>query len=154
MKSTSKDSTSKIKHYALKLINIRDRSEKELFQRLKSKCYQEKLINETIEHLKSISLINDNKLAQSIVNYCEHSKILGIFGCKQYLKKRGIPKDIINDLTFSYEKEIEKAKRLLTKKKGYFEKYPPSVSFNKLYGLLQRRGFEREIIIKAIIEFK
>ncbi len=141
---------SNIKQYVFKLLGIKDRSEKELRQKLNLKGYKAALINETIKYFKDIGMVNDKILAESIVSFRGENRILGGFGCRQYLKKRGIPEDIVKEIIFPFEKEIEKANRIIDKKISHFMKYPEKDRFNKIYQFLYRRGFDSEVISDAL----
>ncbi len=140
--------------YALRLLSIRERSEQELSERLKLKGFSEPSIYDTIEYLKNIRLVDDRTLAQTIVHLCEDTKILGIIGCKQYLKKRGIPEAIIKELTFPFNKEKAKASRFISKKHSALRHYPPRIQRRKLYGMLRRRGFDGETISETLKDFE
>ena len=153
-KSISIDSVDRIKNYVLKLLSLKGRSEKEILQRLRQKDFPEELIHKTIQCFKDNGLINDRSLAKTIVAYCEESRMFGAFGCKQYLKKRGIPEEIVKNIPFSYEKEVDKANRLVSKKQNRLKEYPAGVKLSKLYGLLKRKGFDSEVISEVLKERK
>ena len=50
--------------YCLKLITIKDRTEKEIRTKLKEKNFDENTIEEEIEFLSNYGYINDNRYAQ------------------------------------------------------------------------------------------
>jgi regulatory protein len=143
-----------IKSYAFKLLGIRSRSEGELRARLKDKGYDPGPIDEIIDHLKAIGLIDDRKTAESILRYCRERKMLGENGSKYYLKKRGIPDEIIGQMSFSPDEQVENAKILIGKKEKYLKKLPLKVKINRLYGQLRRKGYGSEVIQKAMREYE
>ncbi|MBF0318763.1 MAG: regulatory protein RecX [Nitrospirae bacterium] len=146
--------TPNINSYAFKLLSIRDRSEGELMAKLKEKGYSPDLIAETIGQLKSSGFIDDRKTAESITRYCKDGKLLGENGTKYYLKKRGIPGDIIAELSYSPDEQMERAKILIAKKERSLKKLPVKVKISRLYGQLQRKGYVYDIIQKAIREYE
>ncbi|MEK7712781.1 MAG: RecX family transcriptional regulator, partial [Nitrospirota bacterium] len=52
--------------YAYRLLSYRDRSEKELTNKLKWKGFSEEIIQQTINHLSEKGFINDTALALSL----------------------------------------------------------------------------------------
>lgn len=141
-----------IKSYAYKLISIKSRSENELRIKLQQKGYTDSVIYELIESLQSAGVIDDRALARDIVDYACQSKFLGLHGCKEYLKKRGISRDIIDEIHFPFDAEIEKAKKLLEKKHDFLAKYNGINKARKVYELLTRRGFGGEVISELVKE--
>ena len=53
-----------IREYALRLITIKDRTEKELRDKLKEKNFDENTIEEEIEFLSNYGYINDKRYAE------------------------------------------------------------------------------------------
>ncbi len=141
-----------VKKYALKLLGHRDRSEREIRQRLELKGYSEPLIKETVEYLKEKALIDDSELAKALMRYCREVKYLGLYGCKHFLHDRGIPEDIIKEIFFNREDEFETAMRLTGKKLSTFKAYGADKGKKRLMGLLRRRGFDSGTITCVLKE--
>ncbi|KJR42951.1 Regulatory protein RecX [Candidatus Magnetoovum chiemensis] len=131
---------------------MKDRSENEVRSKMTAKGYSETEIAETLESLKQADLLNDLKTAKSLLRYLEDTKLLSRRACINYLKTKGITDNLIEELDFSESKEIEKAKNFLEKKRIDKTKYTQNMYNNKIYTLLQRRGFDSEIIIHVIKE--
>jgi SOS response regulatory protein OraA/RecX len=72
-------------------------------------------------------------------------------GTRRYLFSRGIPRDII-EMVFShaYNPDIENAGRLVDKKMKLLAGCPTEVVKRRLYGLLSRRGYSSETILKVL----
>jgi regulatory protein len=146
-RSQSKDTKPvSIKSCALKLLTYRARSESELINRLCLKGFDEAEAQKTAQYLKEIGLINDNELAGSLLRYCTESRIMGKASCRAYMRKRGVPEELVREIEFTNDQELEKAKRLVEKKKSILKGYDS----NKLYRFLQRRGFSPEVILKLM----
>ncbi|MBF0515608.1 MAG: regulatory protein RecX [Nitrospirae bacterium] len=143
-----------IKSYVLKLLGMADRSESELRSRLQDKGYEAAAIDETIDQLKDIGIIDDRKTAESILRYCKEQRLLGENGSKHYLKRRGIPDEIIAGIAISTDEQMEKAKKLIGKREKYLKNLPLKVKMNRLYNQLQRKGYGYEIINRAIREYE
>ncbi|MBF0520174.1 MAG: regulatory protein RecX [Nitrospirae bacterium] len=155
------------KAYALRLLNFRDRSEKEIREKLLQKGYAEAETEETLEYLKVSGFVDDSKLARNLLIYLDSSKKMGLRRVTDTLKRRGIPESIIeetlsevmgdlnDELSYGYtiEGEIKKAKILIQKKEeSSLKKYPHRVKLNRLYGILNRRGFAAETIKHVLKE--
>jgi regulatory protein len=142
-------------HYACKLLSYRSRSEKEMSERLRMKGFGEDEINRAITHLRSAGLLDDGKLAHSLIRYVGEAKGLGLSGTKHFLLERGVPREIVDETTREID-EVEIAKRLLYKKLRAWSKFsrPDQARLKKrLYGFFSRRGYTPETIKKAMEEF-
>jgi regulatory protein len=146
-----KGSRDKATQYALKLLSYRGRSVKELQERLRAKGIPESAISSAIGYLKDIGLIDDVSLAESLKREAQATKMLSRKGAKKYLFSRGIPRDII-DSVFSDEEnaDVDNARRFVNKKMRVLGGYPSEIVKRRLYGLLSRRGYSSETILKVL----
>lgn len=145
-------SQAEAKSYALRLIEYRPRSRKEMLQRLKIKGFDDEEINGTIAYLERAGLINDEILADGLLKHAVEKKLLGKRGAELFLYKRGIERGLISKVISSHtkENEDEAAKKLLEKKLRTLRSQPEDVIKRRLYGMLQRRGFASDVIKAAI----
>jgi len=152
MPRKSKDSRADPRAYALKLLNYRSRSKKELSERLSKKGFSNRQIKETIAYLEDIGLIQDKKLASELLRHSIENKFLGGRGIRVFLMSRGLDKELIDKVLSGYTPEMEErtAFALVKKKIRILKAYPEEVIRRKLWGMLQRRGFSTEVINKAI----
>lgn len=86
------------REYALKVITFRDRTEKEIREKLIQKGYDEDSIEETTEFLKNYGYINDEKYASSFINDAINLKKWGKIRVRTELIKRGVPRDVFENL--------------------------------------------------------
>jgi len=135
--------------YAYKLLGYRQRSIKELGDRLKRKGFSSSCIRDTLEPLKSLGYLDDHALARSLRYKASETKLLGTTGAKQYLVRMGIPRNEAEDVLFDYD-ELSSAKRLLEKKMGNLENNPKPVMRRRLVGYLRRRGYSTDTIRKSL----
>lgn len=136
-------------NYSLKLLSYRGRSERELIKRLLMKGYTDDEIKRTLGHLNKMGLIDDRKLALDLMNYAKETKKLGSIGTKNFLLSRGIPEDIIRDISDDITDEEENALRLIEKRIRNFRGHDK----RRVYSLLQRKGYSFETIGKVIKKF-
>jgi len=143
--------------YAYKLLGYRGRSEKELTRRLGMRGFEAPVIEKVIIRLKSSGLLDDRKLASSLVRYAVESRKLSTAGVRKFLMERGIPRDLITDVLADMD-ETETARRLVEKKLTAWEKrgvsgqpfhLTPEIT-KKLYGILYRNGYLSEVIKKTL----
>lgn len=142
-------------NYSYKLLSYRARSEKELCERLVEKGFPEPVINDTLAKLKSQGFINDNSLAVSLKKSAEDSRLLGTQGVKIFLKKRGIPDEIIREIFKDNDSdETERAKKLMRKKLKTIGKCPEQKIREKLWRHLAGKGYSFDAIKNAFKQIK
>ena len=146
-----KGSHDKARQYALKLLSYRGRSVKELQDRLRGKGIPESAVSSTIRYLRDIGLADDRSLAESLKREAQGRKMLSRNGTRKYLLSRGIPRDIV-DSVFSNDEnaDMENAGRFVDKKMKSLGGCPVAVAKRRLYGLLSRRGYSSETILKVL----
>lgn len=142
------------REYAIKLITIKDRTQKELHKKLCEKGYSEDEICEQIEFLKEYGYINDERFAQKYINDCVNLKKWGNARIKIELLKKGIDKEIIENLLYDDEKSILESE--------FNRKFANADLSNmkerqRIYGYFLRRGFKSSLVqgvINSMSSFK
>lgn len=150
MKGARKKPAATCKGYALKLVALKDWTGHEISEKLRLKGYTENEIGETLSLLADKGFVDDRKTAASLVRYFEESRLLGASGCRYRLRQKGVSDDIIREMDFPLERELAKAKKLLEKKLAHSTQYQDKDRVKLLYGLLQRKGFEADVIREAL----
>jgi regulatory protein len=146
-----KGSRDRATQYALKLLSYRGRSIKELRERLRAKGIPESAISSAIGYLQDIGLMDDVSLAESLKREAQTTKMLSRKGAKKYLLGRGIPRDIIDSIFRDDENaDFDNARRFVDKKMRVLGGYPSEIVKRRLYGLLSRRGYSSETILKVL----
>ncbi|MBI5358118.1 RecX family transcriptional regulator [Candidatus Amesbacteria bacterium] len=120
---------------AFHYLSFRSRSEKEMRDYLKKKEILE--IDETIEKLKELDFINDNKFIQEFVDSRSKNKPKGKKALMIELARKGIK---VKELDVN---EDELAKKALLKKKTFRDR-------NQLQRFLYSRGFSSSVIERAV----
>lgn len=138
-------SENEAKDVALRFLSFRRRTEKEIKEKLQKRSYDEKTIKTTIEKLKEYDLINDLEFATAWVKERLEYKPRGKRLLRQELWKKGIKKEIIDQVTGELCREEDKsALELLEKIKKKYKNLDPQVAKRRMYGYLLRRGFSYE----------
>lgn len=148
-----KDSLAEAKKYALRLLSYRDRTEKEIRERLEKKGFDDEHINIVINKLKETGLIDDIRCAIFIKEDAIQRKLLSSTSAKSYAIRKGIAKDVAEQIFNENEDwDIDNAKKLIDKKMRFIKKYPDNIKFKKIYNLLSRKGYSYEVIRKVLKE--
>jgi len=146
------DSLQKAKNYAFLLLKFRPRSEKEIYQRLKKKKFDDRIIKETIAFLKDKDFINDNYFAKAWVE-SRLKRPLGLRRIKQELRIKGIGKEIIDSQIDEIKKnysEEDIVAEIARERFNRLKNIEPEKAKRRLYAYLLRRGFSPEIVIDVI----
>lgn len=148
---TDEERKKEAKDAALRFLSFRRRTERQVREKLKKKEFDEKTIEATIDKLKEFDLINDLEFATSWVRDRLAFKPRGKRLLKQELWKKGIRKDIIDQVTEDLCKDEDKAAlELVERIKKRYRNLEPKVARRRMYSLLLRRGFSYEITRKAL----
>lgn len=133
--------------FALRLISIRDITELELRSKLERKGFSEGEIEKVIEKLRERGFIDDSKFIKKAERIAE-DKMIGQFGLRQYLIRRGINKELVDQIPQLDETSI--AIKLIDKKSHFLKDIPEDKKRAKIAGFLMRRGFSWDTINKVI----
>ncbi len=143
-------------HDAIKFLAYKARSEQEVINKMKEKNYSDKTIEKILIKLKSHHYINDEEYALSFVKDKLHLNKIGRVKLKYELNKKGISSNIITKIIDQYvddEVEYTIAMELAKKKlQSIYKKDTLQVQYRKIGSLLQRRGFQYDLIVKILSE--
>lgn len=142
----------KARKIVFRLLKFRLRSEGEVREKLAAGNIPAPLIEPTIERFKDLKLIDDHQFAKEWIA-SRLKRPLGINRIRQELRKKGIEKTMIEAslkaAVNSYDEEAvvtELAQHRMTK----YKDIDPQKSKQRVYGYLQRRGFNTNTIIQVI----
>ncbi len=148
----NKDPFEKAREYAFLLLKFRQRSEKEIYQRLKRKKFPESVIKETALFLKNKGFIDDVQFSKAWIE-SRLKKPLGLRKIRQELNLKGIDKEIIESqlskIKDNYQEDeivLKIAKERLIRLKGI----GPDNAKRRLFSYLLRRGFSPEIVTDTV----
>ncbi len=140
------------KQKALRFLNYRMRSEKEVRTKLIEKEFHLKTIDQVLEYLRSLDFINDIKFAKAFINDFQIKKPAGKRLLQQKLRQKGISNSIIQDILGKVDDSIENksaleaAKKQLKKYRMSRKKIEPMKQQQQIVRFLQNRGFTWSII--------
>ena len=134
------------------LLKIRNRSEKEIRDRLKLKGFDSIVIEKTLQYFKDAQFIDDRQFAKWWIDV----RLLKPFGfnrIKFELKSKGISDDILNEAlpeASNQTSEILLVDMLVKKRQPRYKNLDKLTMKRRLFDYLARRGFSSESINQVI----
>lgn len=143
-------------NYALRLLNFKMRTEKEIERKMKEKEYTDDIIEKTIKLLKDYKYLNDEDYARKFIRDSSNLKNMGQERIKRELYMKGIDPEItrreIEDI-IDVDQEYEKAMEMAIKKRNTtYKNDDKNALYRKLGGFLQRKGYSMDIVMKILKE--
>jgi regulatory protein len=152
LRSKKSDSEENALQQGLRFLAYRPRSEAEVLSHLVGRGYSTAIAEATLERLRSLNYINDERFARNWARSRFHSRGYGPKKIAQELKIRGIGESLIRQVireNLSPGDEAEKAKRLLEKQ--FKDKEFDDVKIaRRAAAFLQRRGYSSEVIFDLL----
>lgn len=141
--------------YALFLLNLRLRTEGEMWTKMQTRGYYPDVIDKVVQQLKTEKLIDDDRYAEIYIDNMKLYKHYGVFMMKKKLISKKLPMDLIETklaelITEDDEKKI--AKKYLEKEFGKLEeiKKSPYGDKQKIIQRLVSRGFRINIVTSLV----
>jgi len=134
-----KNDVRKARERALYLMESRDHSYSELFDKLE-KNYNEDVCFEVCSRLAELGIINDKRYAQKLCRQLFEVKKLGEYRVRQEMRMKGIPREIIDETIDEFSEEDDSFSRLEELVEKKYERY-----------LVDRKGVEK---VKAALARK
>lgn len=142
---------------ALRFLSYRPRSEKEVRDNLQKKKASDSIIDLIIKKLQDQKFLNDRDFAKWWIEQRTLVKPTGRRLIKMELKKKGIDKELIDEIFDGIEdvvqNELEMARNLVERKISKYKGLDRQKIYQRLGGFLSRRGFDYDTIRKSIDEF-
>jgi regulatory protein len=138
---------------ALRLLNYRERSIKELEGRLLEKHYSPPTIDAVINRLKELDLLDDTKFARLWTRSRIRFKPRSAWLISRELREKGIEEEVIREVVeeeLTPEQEFAAAMSLAEKQARRYRGEDPEKARQKLFAFLARRGFSSDMIWKCL----
>lgn len=151
------ESKNKCFNYAVFLLGRRNYFEKVLVDKLREKEYEEEAIQFTLEKLYSYGYLNEQRLTAAFVNDKKRFSKKGPRYIANMLKTKGVSGELISEAikeNYQEDEALENCISLLNKKLDYYRRKSDDtyVLKGKLYAFLAQRGYDSDIIKRAINE--
>ncbi len=139
----------KARNYALRLLELRGRSVKEIRDKLKSKAADPKDVDSVIADLLSLGLLDDEKFAQDWIDSRRRLKPMGPTRMRTELVKKGISHEIISAALNEFVNNVDQealALPLAERKMRSWRGLEREKIIGRMTGFLGRRGFSAQTI--------
>ena len=141
---------------ALRLLERTRRTRRELERRLKEKGFEPASIAEVLDRLAEVGLVDDAEFARAWLAGRWGRKPSGWRRLEQELRARGVSQeDAQRARAVLVERggapdEVQSAARLVAQARKRYAKLEPHVQRQRLYALLARRGYDGDVIRRAL----
>lgn len=140
------------KERALRLLEVRGRSKRELVLRLERAGFSGPTIEAVVAWLVSLGYLDDRRFADEWVRSRTARKPLGPRRLRYELQRLGVDRSVVDGAVGAIEDEhaVELALRAAAPRVRRRRDLPPEEWRRKTYAFLLRRGFDGETIEKAL----
>jgi regulatory protein len=148
----NKESASAARAYSFLLLKYRQRSEKEISDRLRKKKYPEEIVKETLDFLRAKKFIDDAGFARAWIKE-RLARAIGPRRLYQELKLKGIDKQVIESnlsQAKEYYSETETIRELAQRRFNSLKDLDPQAAKRRVYAFLLRRGFSADAVIDTL----
>ena len=137
---------------ALKFLGYRARSEAEVRTKLIQAGFSPKIIEPTLEKLRSLKLLDDEAFARSFAQARIEDRGYGPLRLERELRRKGVAKALVGrilDETFGKQEGKARAQALLEKRfRG--KDLNDAKNLRRAVGFLQRRGYRDGVIAEVL----
>lgn len=137
---------------AIKYINVRLRSEKEVRDYLAKKCDNSDYINVVVDRLILYKYLDDDRFSKAFIKDKINFTMMGDYKIKKELERFGIDNDIINNNINDIDSEVitSRIKKIIDKDIRCNKKYSDINLKNKIFNHLISQGYSKDIVISVI----
>lgn len=139
--------------YAKKLLLTRPYTEYKIREKLYLKEATKEEVDIVINQLRKAGLVNDNEFALEYVDYC-YQKGYGKNKIKVKLQEKGVFNEIINQIKFDDDYELERANKLLNGLEKKYDRYPYKAKKDHIITALVNYGYDLDIAITVANKIK
>lgn len=153
LKSEEKDKAS---NYAMYLLSKKDRTKKEIIDKLKDNGFDDEIIYSVLDKLSEYNCINDETYCKKYINDKSKFSKYGINKIKAKLYAKGVDKEIISKEIIKIDNnlEFENALALAQKKLSSIKEVDKYKIKAKLSSHLATKGFSYDTINKVLLQLK
>lgn len=149
--NNSSENHSKAFNLALRYLNLRIRSIKELRDYLVKKKFSEDVIQDVIQQLIELKFLNDKTFGESLIRNRQR-KGKSAYLISYELKQKGLDDNTISELKENSQGDLQTAKDFISRKKHLYENLSKIDYRNKVGRLLQSKGFSWDVIREVLKE--
>lgn len=141
--------------YALRLLQMSDKTSSELVAKMRSKRFSEAVTAEVLEEMKLAGYVDDARYARDFAETRATCRGFGPIRIRIELERRGIPRRLAEEAVSRAFGEVEESESALCLAREWVDRRrPPNEarprSRRRLYAFLSRRGFSPEVVGNAV----
>ncbi len=137
---------------AVNCITYRDRSRKELYDKLKEKGYSSSEIDDALDKMVYYGYINDERYAFSYIKSNINKKGSGLI--ERELLNKGVDDNIISNSLEEFGQDEETVISEILERRYRDADFSDEKHLRRIYGFLVRRGFKYDNICKSVANYK
>jgi regulatory protein len=148
----------RVREAALRLLDRQRRTRSDLARRLREKGFSSGAIDPVLDRLTEVGLIDDVEYARAFLTGRWGRRAAGWRRLEQQLRMKGVAAPDILAARAKLEEregnvdEVTAARRAITQAARRYAHFQPHVRRQKLWALLSRRGFDGDVIDRALRE--
>lgn len=143
----------KTRRIALDLLGIRDRSVREMRERLVKRDCASQDIDIVVADLEDLGLLDDHKFVRRWIEARRERRPEGVPKVMRDLLRRGLDKVVIEEVIAELEDDLgsrDEALELLRRNRARYTGMESIKAQRRMYGLLARRGFDPDTTRHAV----
>lgn len=136
---------------ALYLMDYRDHSYIELFKKLE-KNYDEDICYDVIDSLVEVGIVDDRRYAENLAQRLMEVKRCGYYKAVQEMRRKGISKELANEILSEYEDTTQERLKDLIESK-YARRLEDEDGIKKVKNALVRNGYSYKDVNAALEDY-
>ena len=143
----------KAKECAYRLLKYRERSTKEIRNRLKEKGFSGDICDRVIDELSRLGYLDDSRFANMLAEDMIKSRPGGLALIRSALYAKGVAAEIVDSIVLSLEgsyDEYQAACKLASNRVKRLKNIEPEKAKQRIYNFLLRRRFKQETILEVL----
>lgn len=148
----SKEELARAKNAVFLLLNVRNRTEWEIRQRLQKKKYSPEVVDAAVAYFYGLQLIDDRAFARSWIQF-RLSRLYGLRRIFFELVEKGIDRKVVDEELGRVRPELDEEsaiRGLIQKRMSRYKELEPAKAKRRLFQFLANKGFSPEVITKVL----
>lgn len=147
--TTPEDATAAFNR-ALRYLNLRARSKKEIEDYLSKKGFSIEAIHQSINRLSELHFLDDERYGESFARTRQEYKGKSKYFIKYELQQKGLDQETIEKVLEGSQDDLQTAQTFVERKKRIYSNLDKKEFQEKMMRLLSSRGFSFDMIRKAL----
>ena len=147
------DEPDKTKRIAFDLLGVRDRSVKEMRERLQRRGCPAAAIDTVVADLEALRLLDDHAFVRKWIESRRERRPEGTPKIARDLMRRGVARAVVDEVLSEFDGQIgteDEAVTLLRRQRPRYHGLDQATTQRRMYGLLARRGFDPDTVREAV----